>query len=63
MIPIVFSTDHNYIMQTGVSLCSLLQSANDCRYDINIIIAENVTEADKDILCRQVAVFPGHKIS
>ncbi len=62
MIPIVFSTDHNYVMQTGVCVFSLLQSADDCKYKIYIIIDSSVTEFDKEQLRRQVSIFPGHDI-
>lgn len=63
MIPIVFSTDHNYIMQTGVCILSLLQSADNILYDINIIINEDVTNNDKELLYKQVSLYEGHKVT
>lgn len=63
MIPIVFTTDHNYIMQTGVCIYSLLAAAKDCEYDINVIVADNVTESDEDLLRQQVSAFPLHSIT
>ncbi len=62
MIPIVFSTDHNYVMQTGVCIFSLLQSADDSKYKIYIIIDDSVRELDKDQLRRQVSMFSRHSI-
>lgn len=62
MLPIIFTTDHNYVMQTGVCICSLMESARDVLYDINVIVSEDVTDADKDSLRKQVARFPGHSI-
>ncbi len=63
MIPIVFSTDHNYVMQTGVCILSLLESAQEALYDIYVIISRNVTDEDKLLLQSQVAKINGHKIS
>lgn len=54
MIPIVFSTDHNYVLPTGVTLYSLLYSRGQEEYDIYIMISENVTEEDKKLLQDQV---------
>lgn len=62
MIPIVFSTDHNYVMQTGVCIYSLLHSADKCHYSIFVIIDENVTCLDKRQLESQVSQFNGHSI-
>lgn len=56
MIPIVFSTDHNYVMPTGVTICSLLLSAGpDEAYDIFVLEGKNVTEDDRNILRKQVS--------
>ncbi|MDE6183282.1 MAG: glycosyltransferase family 8 protein [Rikenellaceae bacterium] len=63
MIPIVFSTDHNYVMQTGVCILSLLESAQETLYDIYVIISRDVTDDDKMLLQSQVAKINGHKIS
>lgn len=54
MIPIVFSTDHNYVMPTGVTIASLLLSADGETYDIYIMAATDVTEEDRQKLRRQV---------
>lgn len=54
MIPIVFSTDHNYIMPTGVTIASLLMSARGNNYDIYVLISSDVTEKDKNLLTKQV---------
>lgn len=53
-IPIVFSTDHNFIMPTGVAIHSLLITREKTEYDIYIIISDNVTEDDKNKLTAQV---------
>lgn len=54
-LPIVFSTDHNYVMPTCVTIHSLLINAKpEVNYDINVIIDPNVTEEDKKILQKQV---------
>lgn len=57
-IPIVFSTDHNFVMQTGVCLLSLLMNAVDEYYDINILIAKDVTNEDKQKLIQTVEPYP-----
>lgn len=54
MIPIVFSTDHNFVMPTGVTICSLLLNANNTIYDIYVMISPDVTDEDKEKLKRQV---------
>ncbi len=56
-IPIVFSTDHNFIMPTGVSIYSLLASRESTNYDIYVIVSNNVTEDDKNLLKKQVQVL------
>lgn len=54
-IPIVFSTDHNFVMPTGVTIHSLLKHANpENTFEINVIIDSDVTEEDKDSLKKQV---------
>lgn len=54
-LPIVFSTDHNYVMPTCVTIHSLLTTAKpEVNYDINVIIDPNVSEEDKTILRKQV---------
>lgn len=50
-IPIVFSTDHNYVMQTGVCITSLLMNSQPTTsYDIFILGASDITHDDKEIL-------------
>lgn len=56
MIPIVFSTDHNYVMPTGVTILSLLKSSLTEQYHIYVIIAPDVTEEDKNSLKLQVRI-------
>lgn len=45
-IPVVFSTDHNYIMPTGVAISSLIRNSKSS-YKIFILTANDVTEEDK----------------
>lgn len=54
MIPIVFSTDHNYVMPTGVTVLSLFLSNPGETFDIFILCGEDVTEDDKGMLTKQV---------
>lgn len=49
-IPIVFSTDHNYIMPTGVAITSLLDCSKDVFCDIKILHSVGITDEDKQIL-------------
>lgn len=58
MIPIVFSTDHNYVMQCGVAILSLLISGKETTYDIHVLISPDVTDEDKKKLRNQVEQFP-----
>lgn len=53
-IPIVFSTDHNYVMPCGVTILSLLQSAVTSTYSIHVLVSKDVTEEDKEMIRRQV---------
>lgn len=63
-IPIVFSTDNNYVMPTGVAILSLLESAQSTTiYDIFVLINDDVTEEGKNLLRKQVACFPNHTIN
>lgn len=62
-IPIVFSTDHNFVMPTGVSIHSLLKHAKE-DYEIYILMGEDVTEEDKGRLKKEVEqTKPTSKIS
>lgn len=63
MIPIVFSTDHNYVMPAGVTIASLLLHRGDVNYHIYILCAPDVTSEDRDMLRNQVhALSPESKI-
>lgn len=57
-VPIVFSTDHNFVMQTGVCILSLLMNAVDEFYDIYVLIAKDVTNEDKRKLQATVKQYP-----
>lgn len=57
MIPIVFSTDHNYVMPTGVTILSLLMSNPQEVFDIFILCGMDVTDVDKSNLTRQVELY------
>lgn len=50
MIPIVFSTDHNFVMPTGVALQSLLDNLSDKNVNVYIIQSDNVTDIDREAL-------------
>ena len=64
MLPVVFSTDHNYVMPTGITIASLLLKKEDEEYDIYVLISSNVTNEDKVMLSRQVEkLAPLSKIS
>lgn len=61
-IPIVFSTDHNFVMQTGVCICSLIEHATCSTYQIFVLINDDVSEEDKCLLREQVSMFHNHTI-
>lgn len=62
-IPIVFSTDNNYVMQTGVAILSLIESARpETIYDIYVLVNDDVTEESKQLLRKQVGCFLKHTI-
>lgn len=64
MIPIVFSTDHNYIMPTGVTIASLLINRENIDYDIRILISPDVTKEDKELIKQQIfSIAPSSKLS
>lgn len=53
--PIVFATDHNFVMPSCVAILSLLESSDSgTEWDINVLLSPGVTEEDKEILSRQV---------
>lgn len=60
MIPIVFSTDHNYIMPTSVTILSLLKNSEGSIYDIFVLISEDVTNHDKALLQKEVELADEH---
>lgn len=62
MIPIVFSSDHNFVMPTGVAMLSVLQSAPGIVFDIFIIQGEDVTDDDRAILTG-IATGSGSRIT
>lgn len=49
-IPVVFSTDHNFIMPTGVAILSMLKCSQDCFCDIRILQHRDVTDIDRQTL-------------
>lgn len=58
LLPIVFSTDHNFVMPTCVTIHSLLKHAQ-VAYDIFIIIDKDVSVSDKELLIKQVNIHNG----
>lgn len=54
---ISLSTDHNYIPQTCLTVCSYALSNHTERADIYVIIDETVTGEDRDLLSRTADVF------
>lgn len=50
MIPVVFSSDHDFIMPTGVALQSMLESAPKVEFDIFILQSDDVTDMDRNRL-------------
>ena len=57
-IPIVFSTDHNFVMPTCVAILSLFKNSfPSTTFSLNILCSTNVTEEDKKIIERQINVF------
>lgn len=47
MIPVVFSTDHRYVMPTGVALQSLLECSMDAEVEVFILQSDSVTDDDR----------------
>lgn len=62
-IPIVFSTDHNFIVQTGVCLFSLLESAGSAKYEVFLIISNDVTLEDRENIDKIFLQFDDHNIT
>ena len=50
MIPVVFSTDHHFVMPTGIAVQSLLECSNDVDVEIFILQSDSVTDDDRRIL-------------
>lgn len=50
IIPVVFSTDHNFIMPTGVAILSLLEHSDDCRPHIYVLQSVDVTDSDREVI-------------
>lgn len=65
LIPIVFSTDHNFVEPTCVTIHSLLTTKRpEIEYTINVIINNDVTNKDRDLLTKQVKLdSPGSLIN
>lgn len=60
-IPVAVSFDHNYVLQGGVTISSLLHSAKSTTsYDVRCIIDDSVTELDKKKI---ESVFEGQLLS
>lgn len=57
MIPIVFSTDHNFVMPTGVAIFSMLECALDTDFDIFVLQANDVTDEDRMVLQEMVSRY------
>lgn len=56
-IPIVFSTDHNFVTPTCVTILSLLKtSLPQTEFIINIIASPDIDEADRDIIKKQIEI-------
>lgn len=49
MIPVVFSSDHNFIMPTYVAISSMLANTSR-RCEVYLLVAEDVTAEDKSLL-------------
>lgn len=57
-IPVVFSIDHNYVMQAGVCILSLLESSKkEEYYDLFILGANDITETDKGLLRQTIFAY------
>jgi lipopolysaccharide biosynthesis glycosyltransferase len=61
-IPVVFSTDHNFVMPTSVAMLSMLESSPDVAFDIFILQSEDVSDDDCKILNDIVSSFPSSSI-
>lgn len=50
MVPIVFATDHNFVMPTCVTITSLLATSQKEYFSIHVIVGEDVTNADRELM-------------
>lgn len=53
-IPIVFATDHNFVVQAVVAIHSLLKNSGNTHYDIIIIKGKDISSADEELIVSQV---------
>lgn len=58
---IVCCTDHNYIMPTGVMICSACVNHQDCTITFHVVCNDDVTEEDKQDL-KNITSQYNHKI-
>jgi lipopolysaccharide biosynthesis glycosyltransferase len=56
-VPVVFATDHNFIMPTGVAIQSLLECSTDVHCEIYVLQSETVSEEDRENLRSIVTPF------
>lgn len=59
---IVCCTDHNYVMPTGVMICSACVNHSNCRINFHVICNKDVTDEDKNDLINIVQQYH-HEIS
>lgn len=57
MIPVCFSTDHNFIMPTGVAIQSMLKHTRRRDFDVIILSHKSVTEQDEAVLSEIVGRY------
>lgn len=58
---IVCCTDHNYVMPTGIMICSVCENHHDCEIFFHVICNDDVTEKDKRDLTEFVHQY-NHRI-
>ena len=56
-VPVVFSSDHNFVMPTGVAIKSMLQYSANCKCEIYIIKSNDFTASDEHILRDLIAPY------
>ena len=59
-IPVVFAVDTNYVVGTGVAICSLLMVASDELYDFFILHSSDLKISDRDAITNDVARLSPH---